>query len=98
MNGDLPALFARRAALLRELASIEEAVGDAFAVEAVPEPRDSVIGLPEAASLMGEPVSTFRRRPEYEKAKVSRPGERRLRYSRVAVERILRDRLGSSTG
>ena len=44
-----------------------------------------MLSLKEAAEYMGEPVSTFRRRREYRKAKVSRPGERRLRYSRGAA-------------
>lgn len=42
---------------------------------------------------MGEPPETFRRRLEYRKALLSRPGERRLRYSRAGLERIRRDRL-----
>ena len=89
----LSALFARRAALLRELAELEDRVGEAFAAAADPEPVDEVIGLEEAARLMGEPASTFRRRPEFLKARISRPGERRLRYSRAELERIKRDRL-----
>jgi hypothetical protein len=32
---------------------------------------------------MGEPVETFRRRLDYRKALLTRPGERRLRYSRA---------------
>jgi hypothetical protein len=89
----LPGLFARRAELLKELAATEAALAEAFAAKAEPEAADEVIGLEEAAALMGEPPSTFRRRPEYLKAKVSREGERRLRYSRAALERIRADRL-----
>lgn len=87
-------LFARRSGLLRELASLEEALGRAL-VEAVrPEPTiDSSLSLSEAAAFMGEPAATFRRRLDYRKALLSRPGERRLRYSRAALERIRRDRL-----
>jgi hypothetical protein len=53
-------------------------------------PKES---LQEAAEAMGEPASTFRRRPEYLKALISRPGERRRRYSRAQLERIKTDRL-----
>ena len=60
-----------------------------------PGPPDETIGLPEAAALAGEPTETFRRRLVYRKALVSRPGERRLRYSRRALERIAADRLES---
>jgi hypothetical protein len=57
-----------------------------------------VLLLPAAAAFMGEPVSTFRRRGEYQKALVSRPTERRRRYSRHVLERIKRDRLEASEG
>jgi hypothetical protein len=57
---------------------------------------DTAMSLPEAAALMGEPVSTFRRRLDYRKALLTRPGERRLRYSRVALDRIKRDRLATN--
>ena len=49
-----------------------------------------------ASSLTEEPVETFRWRLDYRKALLRRPGERRLRYSRVVLERILRDRLAAN--
>lgn len=94
---DLPRLFARRAEILRELASLEEALGgllgEALRHEKAP---DEALTLPAAAALLGEPVETFRRRLDYRKALLRRPGERRLRYSRAALERILRDRLAAN--
>jgi len=93
---DLTGLFARKAALLRELATLEEQLGAAVAEAVQPEPKDETLDLAAAAALVGEPVSTFRRRLEYRKALVSRPGERRLRYSRAELERVRRDRLGAS--
>src|SRR5262245_26600988 len=58
---------------------------------------DVAVRLPEAAAMFGEPVETFRRRLQYKKALVKRPGERRLRYSRAELERILRDRLAGNS-
>jgi hypothetical protein len=55
------------------------------------------LGLEAAAASFGEAPSTFRQRLEYGKALVSQPGERRLRYSRAALERILGDRLAESS-
>jgi len=57
---------------------------------------DVALGLREAAALFGEPIETFRRRLEYRKALLTRPGERRLRYSRVELERIRQDRLAGN--
>ncbi|MGH9367262.1 MAG: hypothetical protein ACRD3M_06280 [Thermoanaerobaculia bacterium] len=91
---DLPALFARRAALLRELAGLEEALGGALGPPA--SAADEALPLAAAAALMGEPASTFRRRLDYRKALLSRPGERRLRYSRAELERIRQDRLAAN--
>jgi hypothetical protein len=68
-------LFARRAELLRELATLEESLGAAVTEALEPEPADETLGLEKAAELVGEPPETFRRRPEYLKARVSRPGE-----------------------
>jgi hypothetical protein len=45
---------------------------------------------------MGERPETFRRRLDYRRALISRPGERRLRYSRMELERIRRDRIASN--
>jgi len=91
---ELVRLCARRASLLRELADLEIELGRAF--EPGMEEPDAVLPLKEAAAFMGEPVSTFRRRPEYCKALISRPTERRRRYSRAALERIKQDRLETS--
>jgi hypothetical protein len=99
---DAPGIFARRAALLRELAELEEdlgrAVAEALSREAPSEvPRDDEgLGLVEAARFMGERPETFRRRLDYRRALISRPGERRLRYSRMELERIRRDRIASN--
>ena len=80
---DLAPLFARRGELLRELASLEDqlgaALGEALRLDQTP---DEGLGLAEAARLMGERPETFRRRLDYRKALLRRPGERRLRYSR----------------
>lgn len=93
---DLPGLFARRATLLRELASLEEALGQAFGERLRPEAADDALSLQAAAAFMAEPVETFRRRLDYRKALLRLPGERRLRYSRAALERIRQDRLAAN--
>jgi hypothetical protein len=94
---DLPQLFSRRAELLRELASLEEdlgaLMGDTLRLN---QEADEALALPAAAALLGEPVETFRRRLDYRKALLRLPGERRLRYSRAVLERILRDRLAAN--
>lgn len=82
--------------LLRELADVDEALG--CALEAPPPaPADEALGLGAAAKFMGEPTETFRRRLDYRKALLTRPGERRLRYSRAELDRIKRDRLASNS-
>jgi len=89
----LSRICARRAELLRELADLEAELGRALEEAVEPEPADAVLSLPEASVYMGEPVSTFRRRPDYLRALVSKPTERRRRYSRAELERIKHDRL-----
>ena len=101
---DVKEILRERAELTRRLAALDErlavALGDAERPEGPegrpPPPEDRVLGLAEAAAFMGEPPSTFRRRPEYLKALVSRPTERRRRYSRAALDRIKADRLASN--
>jgi hypothetical protein len=93
--GAVARLFSRRAELLRELAELEEELSLAFQCALSPEPSDEVFGVAEAAAFMGEPVETFRRRFEYRKALLTRPRERRLRYSRIELERIRQDRLAA---
>lgn len=94
---DFPRLFARRAEILRELATLEEALGGLLGEALRPERVvDEALTLSAAAALLGEPVETFRRRLDYRKALVRRLGERRLRYSRAALERILKDRLAAN--
>lgn len=44
---------------------------------------------------MGEPAETFRRRLDCRTALLTRPGERRPRYSHAALERIRGDRLAA---
>lgn len=94
---NLAGIYARRASLLRQVAAIDDELAGALqAQQEPPQESDVVLTLAEAASFMGEPASTFRRRLEYAKALVSRPGERRNRYSGSALERIKRDRLAAS--
>jgi hypothetical protein len=100
---ELARIYSRRAALLRELAELEEALGRAVSETlraspaAVPAAPDETFSLAQAAAHLGEPPETFRRRLDYRKARVSRPGERRLRYSRAELDRIQRDRLAVSS-
>lgn len=84
----------RRAELFREFAVLEVELAEALARAARPAAAkpDQVLTLYEAAAFMGEPAETFRRRLEYRKAVVSRPGELRLRFSRRGLDRILADR------
>ena len=88
---DLGRLFARRAALLRELADLDEGIGRELGKGS--DLPDEGIGLEAAARRMGEPKETFRRRLEYREALISRPGERRLRYSPTVLDRIRARRL-----
>jgi hypothetical protein len=90
---DLRHLYARKAELLRELADLEVQIPDAIVAATAPQPPDEVLGLDDAAKLMNEPAGTFRQRPCYRRALVSGPRERRLRFSRRALERIKADRL-----
>lgn len=95
---DVSRLFARRAALLHELAGLEEELGRAVVEALSPAaPADDALSLKSAAAFMGEPSETFRRRLDYRKALLTRPGERRLRYSLSALDRIKRDRLASNS-
>ncbi|MDQ5871813.1 MAG: hypothetical protein M3547_06350 [Acidobacteriota bacterium] len=90
-------LFARRAELLRELATLEEELGRVVGLALAPVPApDAALSLAEAAAFVGEPVESFRRRHDYRRALLTRPGERRLRFSRTALERVLRDRLAGN--
>ncbi len=94
MSPGVGRLFTRRAELLRDLADLEIELGRAFDAPQEPsDPADDVLSLPDAAKLLGEPASTFRRRLEYHKALISRPTERRRRYSRAVLEQIKRTRL-----
>jgi hypothetical protein len=93
---EISRVCARRAELLRQLAELEESLGRALSESLeVPFLADDILSLQEAAAWMGEPPETFRRRLEYRKALVSRPGERRHRYSRAELDRIRRDRLSA---
>lgn len=78
------------------LMSRHAALSASVAPPALVQEPDVALGLREAATLFGEPVETFRRRLEYRKALLTRPGERRLRYSRAELERIRRDRLAGN--
>jgi hypothetical protein len=62
-----------------------------------PHSADAILTLAEAAAYMGEKPGTFRRRHEYRKALVSRPGERRRRYSKAVLDRINADRLAANS-
>ncbi len=94
---DLSPLFARRAELMRELAALEECLGSELD-RAFRPPVDETLSAEQAAAFLGEPLETFRRRLDYRKALLRRPGERRLRYSRAELERIRRDRLAGNRG
>jgi hypothetical protein len=97
-TSDFSRICSRRAALLREVAELDEELGRAFSGSLHPAPSaDETFSLGEAAAFMGEPPETFRRRLDYRKALVSMPGERRLRYSRAELDRIKRDRLASNS-
>ena len=88
----LTRLYARRAELMRELLELDR---ELFAtIEALQ--ADAVLSLEEAAAYMGEPIETFRRRPENLKARVSLADERRSRYSRAELDRIKRDRMAAN--
>jgi hypothetical protein len=90
-------LLERRAALQRALADVDDALASALGgTPEIAEPADEVLNQVEAAELVGEPVSTFRRRPLYRKALVSAPGERRPRYSRKALLKLLDSRLAQN--
>jgi hypothetical protein len=78
---DLPALFARRAQIQRELADLDERLGSALAAFTAPRAPDQALTLLEAAKMLGERPETVRRRLEYRKALIRRVGERNLRYS-----------------
>jgi hypothetical protein len=95
MNADVSRILRRRAELTRELAALDDAL--ALALEAVQQPDDAdeILDLAAAARHVGEPASTFRQRPCYRRALVSGTTERRLRYSRLELDRILRDRLAA---
>jgi len=97
MSAELAALHARKAALLRELAEVEEAFVAALEAARPAAPADEVLTLGQAAALLGEPERTVRARLEYRKALVSRPREHRLRFSRRELERIRRDRLAGNS-
>jgi hypothetical protein len=86
----------RRAELQRELASLDEELACHLAEDSPTKSEDSILDLAEAANMVGEPPSTFRRRLEYRRALVSRPGQRRLRFSRVELQRIQHARLTAS--
>lgn len=93
----LAEIFARRAALLRELADLDQRLAAVLEEAMRPVVPDAVLGLKEAAAFLGEAPATFRRRLEYRKALLTRPGERNLRYSRVELERIKKDRLTAAS-
>jgi hypothetical protein len=86
-------ILAKRADLTRQLAALDDALAIALREVQRPEEPDRVLSLTEAASHVGEPVSTFRQRLYYRCALVSGPTERRLRFSRHALDRIKADRL-----
>ncbi len=85
------------------LAELERARSEALLAAVAPlptppRPSDETLSLKAAAAFMGEPVETFRRRLDYRKALLRRPGERRLRYARAELERIRGDRLAGNGG
>lgn len=84
------------------LGELERIRAEALLTAALPpvfparEEATRALDLGEAAAMFGEPIETFRRRLEYRKALLTRPGERRLRYSRDVLERIRKDRLAGN--
>jgi hypothetical protein len=80
--GELPAFFG----------AVMQVGFESFQLAARPEPPDAALTLEDAAKMFGEPTETFRRRADVLKARIRRPGERRLRYLRSELERILHDR------
>jgi len=90
------AIYRRRAELLTELAKLELEL--ARIASAPAEKPDEVLSLEQAASLLNEPPSVVRRKPEYLKTRVSAFGARRARFSRRALERLIADRLAQQGG
>jgi hypothetical protein len=88
-------ILTRRADLTRQLAALDDALAIALRDAEKPEEPDRVLSLAEAAAHVGEPVSTFRQRLVYRQALVSAATERRLRFSRRALDRIAHSRLAS---
>jgi hypothetical protein len=98
MRPELKTVLAQQKALFQALADNTDELAACLASESgdVEKGGGDVIGLADAAKLAGEPSETFRKRPEFLKARISRPGEHRLRYSKRVVERIIADRLESN--
>jgi hypothetical protein len=101
-RADVAALLAEQARLFRAQADLSERLAEALALRAggtseASAEADAVLGLSEAAKLVGEPPSTFRRRQCYRAALVSRPHELRRRYSRKALEKLIAERLSKNT-
>jgi hypothetical protein len=84
--GELPAFFG----------AVMQAGFESLLLAARPDPSDAALTLEDAAAMFGEPTETFRRRPDVLKARVDLPGERKHRYLRSELERILRDRLAAN--
>ena len=93
-SGRLPSFFGEiermKAEVLLEASKPTPAAGPREPEE------DLALGVREAAAMFGEPVETFRRRLEFRKALIRRPGEKKLRYSLRELERIRGDRLAGN--
>jgi hypothetical protein len=91
-RAELPAALAELERIRAEalLAAATSSVG---AFRPPEETSDQILDLKAAAAFMGEVPAVFLRRPEYLKASIRRPGERKHRFSRNVLERIIRDRL-----
>ncbi len=84
-------ILSRRAELTRELAKLDDDLALALGDAEKPVEPDQVLTLEQAAERVREPAETVRRRPEYLKARVSRPGARRIRFSSRALDAIMAD-------
>ncbi len=92
-SADVGAILAERAALGRRLAELDDRLAVALCGVERPDQPDAVLTLAEAASYAHEPTSTFRQRSCYRAALVSGPREKRLRFSRAALDRVMAERL-----
>ena len=95
---DLAAICVRRAEILRaraaldcELAVLEEEQSKLEA-DRQPDAQDEILDTAAAAKYVGESKRSLCSKPEFLKARVSRPDAWKALFSRAELDRILRDR------